>query len=572
MAVGFFAVARNGQTRWSDGEVTRALARARPDNLAGRSPECRHQDGVIVAIDGVGRYARCAASALVLGPVEENDSRWAACGGPIPQFASALFRANSETAEIASDAAASRTIWYVFGDQDLIASTSQRVLVTLLRGFELNEGVVPWVFASGGLGPGLSWDRRIRCLPPGATLRLDHRKWSMAIDVRPATWTPARGLSDEKHIDHLQGALDEAFAALPIHDDVMLPLSGGYDSRGILLFLLRHRRANALRTITWGTRAALQDSASDAFLARELSRTLGVDHRYIVLDESSPPFAETFGRFLAVGEGRLDHISGYTDGFAMWKRLHDDGTSALLRGDMGFGYPSAWTEQDVRMQTGIPLLSDYRNLSSLPGLSGMPMPRPAYLSRKHGESCTWWNIRLGHAFRLPTNLASLTQLKTPFVEIINPLLARPLLESSRQLPEHLLIRKRAFKAIVERLSPPVPFARSVAVSAPVTVQGSPAARAFLRDLLENRGPKHLPPELVTALVAKLDAGPKAPTLRLRARIVAKAKALLPKWAASAVRTGVPLSIPSSTLGFRAGIITGMCDLLGEDAKVLEVAR
>jgi len=568
MAVVVFAVSRNGQPSWNDVDVGRAMARARPENLGPTPFECRRDKGTLAAVDSPGRYARIAPCAAAVGVLTDT-SKWRTVGTVRSDFASAVFRADLDVAEIATDAAGSRTIWYVFSDKDLIASTSQRVLVVLMRTFQMNQDAVPWMLVSGNLGPRLSWDRRIRCIPPHATLRLDRLRWDLEIVDHPVSWSVDRSCSEEEHVARLRDALDRTFAALPLSTEMLLPLSGGYDSRAILLFLRRHSGRDApVRAITWGTRAALRDPGSDASIARELCRSLGVEHSYIALDGAPIPFPDLFRRFVAIGEGRLDHIGGYTDGFAMWKRLHDEGVSALLRGDMGFGYPPALTERDVRLQTGIPVLEDCADLAALPGLRAMPMPWPAYLERARGESCTRWNARLGHSFRLATTLAALTQLKTPFVEVVNPLLAPSLLECARALPPALFTRKRGFARIVESLSPPVPFASSTAISSPGDTYGTPAARAFLRALLEDKGRSHLPRDLIDAVVPGLGATTRAAGRGWRAVTVSKAKNLLPRWAGSVMRSGMPLRLGPATLAFRAGIITEICELLAEDATTL----
>jgi hypothetical protein len=357
---------------------------------------------------------------------------------------------------------------------------------------------------------------------------------------------------------------------------MVVPISGGYDSRGILLFLRRHKPSGArLRAVTWGTQAAPAQPGSDAHVARELCRALGVEHRYHVLGRTDLGFAEVFRRFVAIGEGRTDNIGGYVDGFALWRELAEEGVACVLRGDMAFGYPPAVSERDVRLQTPIPLLDDFENLRSIPCLRDIGMPRPEYISRRRGESCSEWNARLGHEFRLPTTLAALTHLKVSFVEVLNPLLARPLVECARTLPRRLSLSKSAYKILVRNLSPPVPFARTPAIAPVGDVCGPPDARAFLRELLDDRGRVHLPSELVEALLPAL-APEKGSQRRSHLRRVlpsAKwaAKTLFPPWMTGLARSVYARRIAPRNLALRAAIVTQMCDVLEEDARVLGAA-
>src|SRR5690606_7198192 len=148
-----------------------------------------------------------------------------------------------------------------------LASTSQRALVMLLGSYEPNTEAYAWQLSSGSLGPGLSWDTRIRALPPASRLSFDASTWRSAIARSPPKFEPAGG-DPTPRIRDLAAAIDATFAELELDlTQWLLPLSGGYDSRMILL-LLKDRPG--LRTLTWGRRAALHDPNNDAYIARAL--------------------------------------------------------------------------------------------------------------------------------------------------------------------------------------------------------------------------------------------------------------------------------------------------------------
>ena len=96
-------------------------------------------------------------------------------------------------------------------------------------------------------------------------------------------------------------------------------------------------------------------------MARSLAARLGVAHRYFSTDHdsSSEPLRVIVHRFLVAGEGSIDHLSGYMDGFAIWRELFQAGITGIIRGDEGFGWIEVTSETNVRYSVGALLLEDY---------------------------------------------------------------------------------------------------------------------------------------------------------------------------------------------------------------------
>lgn len=379
------------------------------------------------------------APEVPLGPV----------GTPIPEGSFAGVRWSAETIELVADAAGSRTLWYLETPECFAASTSQRALVLLSGRYEPNPEAMAWMLTSGTLGPGLAWDRRIRPVPPGGRVRFQRLTWSSTRQEAHLEFRPGDG-DDRVHAGRLEQALNETMERLQLAEGWVLPLSGGFDSRSLLWTL---RRRGPVPCLTWGTRASLSDPGSDAGVAQRVAAQAGVPFEFIEIDPGEAPAAKVLERFVIAGEARVDHLTGYLDGLALWERLRARGIRGLIRGDEGFGWLPAATPRKGRLTVGLAVLSDYGNAAALRGLGLMPgcaePTWPRRLERRSRETVPTWRDRLYHQFRIPTTLAALHEVKTPFVELANPFLADRILAVVRQLPDHLRTEKRLFREVAQ---------------------------------------------------------------------------------------------------------------------------
>ena len=449
-----------------------------PDNIEARSPRCLEHSGVsVVAYNPNGTVLTQRAS-LMLGKMLGSSPDWWRPGASVPEGTFALFRSDADAVELASDTLASRTIWYVQTDEVFIAATSQRAIVALLGSFEPNETAPLWMLSAGNLGPNNVWDRRLKCLRGDTRLRLDRAAWRLSVEQTPITFQP-ENLSPEEHKRRLRETLEDVLGSLDLdYSKWALPLSGGYDSRAILMGLGKYE---GLQTLTWGRESALKDKQSDAYVAKALAAHFGTEHHYFETDASDEPIETVFRRFLVAGEGRIDHVYPYTDGFETWKRLFEGGTEGVVRGDEGFGWRRADTACDVRRSSGLFLVDDFQNLGThLPTQS-----LPEALHQRPGESLALWRDRLYHGFRVPSVLAALSDLTCPYVELFNPLITGRLVKQVRTLPDELRTNKQLFKDIVSEEGPDIAFATRDATRASGDLLRDAQVVAYLRGVLES---------------------------------------------------------------------------------------
>jgi len=363
--------------------------------------------------------------------------------------------------------------------------------------------------------------------------------------------------SDEEHSNLLRQALIDTFE--PIELDCSkwtLPLSGGYDSRGILCMLKEMGKdIEDLKTVTWGVKSALYEKDNDAYVAKALADRFNLQHEYYETDVSDEPLENILSRFLVCGEGRTDLVSGYMDGFRIWKTLFESGTNGIIRGDEGFGWSSVSSPLEVRKKIGIHLWSDFSNVRSLEEFGFPRQELPTDLLQREGESLEVWRDRLYQQFRLPSVMAALNDLKLPYVEIMNPLLSRRIIYQVRRLPDHLRTYKRLYKAIVRSLSPKLDFAKQSALGSSRDIFRSRQVVELLEaELSSTYVSPILPTEFVDYVLDYLEVIDKKNRKTWRRNEIRN----------SAVQPGIDFNI----VAFRAYMISKMSKMLVEDAGSL----
>jgi asparagine synthetase B (glutamine-hydrolysing) len=537
--------------------IEKLARRLAPDNIAYRPPLVAERDGEVLVVFNGGAAVRRKQTSVCLGSIFDCSARWWTVGSGSPDGSFALVRSDEAATELASDAAGTRTIWYAQTSDQFVASTSQRAIVMWLKSYDCNLDVFAWQLSSGTLGPGLSWDRRIRALPPASRLLFDRRTWTLEQHTPRVEYRAIAGTPERQRYE-LEDAITETFRHLDLDTERgALALSGGYDSR-MILFKLKDRPR--LQTVTWGRRGALADRETDASVAQQLATRMHTDHSYFELEIPKHGVEEVLDRFVRLGEGRTDSVSGYIDGFKVWKHLHESGCDTLFRGDEAFGCRSAPTPADVYRNTKCNVLRDY-------GLGrGGPLAelaaaqhRPVHLERRRSESLQAWRDRLNAEFELPYALGPLNDLKLAYVDVVHPLVSRRIVEQVRRLPDDLRTNKTAFKSIVDDVRLDVPFAKRVAIFTPETVLRNPEVLRVLGGELRRQGEGS---GTVAALARQaLELLPRPCALRAPAsvrRLVDKARR----------RTSRRLRLCPLRLAFRTYIIGKMQALLQEDARAL----
>ncbi len=470
------------QRSYSDADV-RAVGRAiSPDNAPSTTEIVRADDSVLCTVNP-SSAVDVRDTSICLGELFPRSQQWERPGVQPPRGSYAIVRSDEATVEVVSDGAASRTVFYYFDEEKFLASTSQRAIVHFLDDFVPNPSAIPWMISTGSLGPAQSWDERLQFVPPNSRVELRKSDWDLNVRRNSLTFAP-RDVSPAVHRERLEESLETVFSNLELEvDQWILPLSGGLDSRELLLQL----QDEGIDTVTWGTADAMSDPQSDASLARELASACGVSHEYYELPERIDDPELFFDRFLTAGEGRIDHLMGYTDKFEYYAGLAQSDRVGMIRGDEGFGWMRAASPDWVRHLVGLDTIDDYERLPSLPIPHADDQRLPPGLQRGLEETLALWRDRLYHTYRIPTILSALNDLKAPYVEVVNPFLAQNVLECVRQFPDDLRTNKKLYTEYVLDRSPDIPVATRSADPSVDSVLSSPKVSEHLQTTLDRTG-------------------------------------------------------------------------------------
>ncbi|MEM7283222.1 MAG: hypothetical protein AAF438_16525 [Pseudomonadota bacterium] len=542
--------------------------RLQPQNVAYPSPQLHIESGSLTAIINPVPSLLVDGPNLCLGGFYGEHNDWQALNTSPPDGSYALFRREGDSVEMLTDHLGARCIWYFFNDDILIASNSQRAITVLLRSFEPDTSNYPWMLSAGTLNFMHAWDVRVKRLPLRSRFSLDR-----------ATWQPQVSSYDSPHSPQTMDPVQaERELALSVQQSVrsmnidpkqwFFALSGGYDSRSILLSL---ERPEAINTITWGTDSKKDLPMSDAYIAGELSARFKTQHCYKELRsiEEVEDIETVLDLFIKNSEGQLDNLAGYTDGFSLWKDIFDSDRFGIVRGDEAL----ADAENPLQWSTAYQEWG-FMRLDEVPGLGGldksiqsMPQTLAPELMRNGQESLTAYGQRLCEQYYVSMVVAPLNYMKTHYCEILAPLLSRRVIEAHHALPEALRTNKKAFTQMVESQLPNFPIATRTALQPKSEVFSSVALKTVLIDLLKaKRSKNNLPEGVLEELLEYIEqvdsTGFHARWKRLSWRLARRIRKMLD------IRD---FSISPTRLALRLYIVIRIHEIFCEDAQLLGTA-
>ncbi|MEM7207896.1 MAG: hypothetical protein AAF434_08745 [Pseudomonadota bacterium] len=438
-------------------------------------------------------------------------------------------------------------------------------MLALLGNFSPNVQAPGWMLSNGVLGAKISWDDRLHRVPPDTILTLDRDSWTCALQTTELCYSPKQA-SKESHKSRLASAIKNSVSSMRI-DFAKWPiaLSGGYDSRGIIQAIGEQPN---LRSITWGKARSGDDKRSDAAVAAELSQKYKTAHTYYELD---PKNVDTIGRvfdsFVAHGEGLVDNISGYTDGFRMWRNIYNDGIEGIIRGDEAFGNTWRETTEELYKDWRFFRLQDYSNTQEL--IQKLKLPAQDYNPAdmiKENEEMGDYIDRLYFTYLMPASLAGLNLIKSYFCELINPLLSREIAESIRSQPYTYRNDKSLFKEIVEENSGDIKLASKGSTSSRAEFLGREDVVAYIFEYLRSQQTGVFSSEAIEFIVKHAEKS----TVRKKSAFMRQCDRLLNKARKTLIKVPDVPRVDYMAIALRALIVCKIYELLEADSRALSV--
>ena len=452
--------------------------------------------------------------------------------------------------QLIPDQTASRSVWYITIDDQIIISSSQRLIIQILNSFELNQQAISWFVATGSTGPATSWDRRIKHVLPGNRIIINKHDYSISTEK----------IGVKSYSDQFEKITDYVFSKFDNTHKWGITLSGGYDSRAVAASMVK--QGIDVEAFTWGTVQSLENKFSDSTVAKEVADSLGITHTFIShsLGETNPEFV--FDTYLKIGEGRIDHINSFSDGLHFWKRVYESDINGIVRADEAFGWLKASSEKDVRISLDRNYPNDYENFGTL-FTENLQLPLwPDSFYRKKEETIATWRDRLYREYRIPYILSALHDLMLPFAEIINPFLYDPYIAWVKNQTDESRTNKTKYKRFVEQMMPTIPFAKTPAIAEPEMLLNIESYKNYVYEELTSLNSKKLFGQTGVTLASKMMRSKVTESL-----FKDKIKELLPYQVKKALRHAfLPYALPHNRIVLRLFLASKMIRILKDDSS------
>jgi asparagine synthetase B (glutamine-hydrolysing) len=305
-----------------------------------------------------------------------------------------------------------------------------------------------------------AWLSDAHTIPPGSILRIES-DGSTALR-QYFELGPSRRAGPEQSDESTMRALEDLLRSAVARrwfggEGLVLPLSGGIDSRGILGCLLEHG-ASRLKTVTWGVDD--QTEGTDAWVAGRLAEQFGTEHTF--LRRASTSVRDDIREMTRRIDATTDDSVMHPYELRIMRRIRDElGGLRLMRGDecFGFGGPAV-SDEEAFARVGLSQLSASRAVQQLlpaDHLDESIAASKALLDQIAGECvATDFTDRKDSFYatqRLRHYLNRSSYYKLTVLNLQNPWLDRRLLEFAWSLPARHRIDKQLFKRTLATMFP-----------------------------------------------------------------------------------------------------------------------
>ena len=368
--------------------------------------------------------------------------------------------------------------------------------------------------------------KHVRPLLPGTVLKLAEGSLTQREYCRYVPCGEKKDLGEAAYVEELSSLLLRAMSKqLSNARDLMVPLSGGVDSRAILLCL--DRLSGEKRSVSWGVEEGARDT--DAGTARVIAERLGADHHFV--RRQTELFEQDVPEMVYRIDGLNDDAAFHHNEMSAMRRIREEfGGRYVLRGEECFGpRPEARSDLEVLSAAGMHRLSDYPGTQQLLNPSLLPGFVERSTDRIQGllNSCPAVDFTdrrdyFYFATRMVHYHTRSAYYKRTIVDVKNPWLDKDILKFMQTVPVKYRFLKYLYKKTLKVMFPDlmaVPIARTHNLENwPEVIRTNAGVQKFLRwHLLEDRNDFHelLNPDALRLLLEGALKGASQPSLKER---------------------------------------------------------
>lgn len=418
----------------------------------------QNENSITILVNPTKAHKLYGDNAMIGLCYEDNENKWQELGD-IPDGNFIIKREKENKVEILTDFQATKSLWYYFSDKMLIVSSSQRMIVHLLGSFELNQQAVMWMLSSGTLGYKNSWDKRIESIPAASILSLNKTNWQIKLRTEPIEFEPNKN-SLKENIKLFDQTSDKVFSNIDLNGiKPILSITGGYDSRTVLLYLKKYYENIDL--MTFGDEDSVNVKYSDLYVSKTISKKFNLNWTLYDTKLSIYNLDEFFTKFFKLGEGRIDLLDRISDGFWWLSDINRREKDVLFNGMEGFSSQYPFNNKILNLHLRkLFLLEHYSNIN-------LSDKYPQHYHKDLLETNKTQNqyyYKIFQLFFIPYGDAALNEIQNCYIDVINPLLSKTIIQFIRNLPDKQRIGKKIEKELVHKIDDSgVPFADSVSV-------------------------------------------------------------------------------------------------------------
>ena len=520
-------------------------------------------------------------NALVIGWIDQTDNKVKSYSSNADGSYAVITNKNDEVSFFC-DQFGSRTLWYYYDENILIVSTSQRAIVALKSTFKLNQAAIAWYLSSGCQGPFISWDQEVIQALPNLEYKLDVGNWSFDSIQKQGMSLPCSGstkLSEylkiyEKQVTKSLKQIISEYA----NDQVLLPLSGGLDSRLLLALSKKAGLTDKMTLANWGV-----DTLANVFDDKKAANQIASSYGKNLLDKYLPVnidgYDKFFEHFAEASEGRIDHFNAFTDDFEMWDDFFQSGYRTVIRGDIPYPTGICINQTQIRAKMGLELLSDYANVDKFSMQKYIKLQTENLTERLESESLIRWRDRTFKDIRVPLVHSAFSQQISAFTEIRSPMFSWSLYKLYMGLPDKKKGNKRHIQKLWKKYDRSGVSSKAVgSLNSMNSYFDSICGHEYLlHKLLEANKNGHLRPDLIDSvqhILSKrsINDESKSTIILVRQTVKRILSDYLPALPKAYLKSKSSQKLSATTLAYRIVMIDKIISMYESDARYIEVSK